>query len=110
MQRIKTCDEHDDCTVITDGNWPDQPGSWRSHAHVDIPAEVRLSIDHPEAMHGKTKVKWRMPTLDEHTALGGTDETHKDLAAAAIKRIEDPKHPLTGKVDEVLAHRPSEEN
>lgn len=49
MQRIETCTEHDSCTVISDGDWPEQLGSWRSHAPSDIPAEVRLSLDNPEA-------------------------------------------------------------
>jgi hypothetical protein len=49
MQRIEKCDEHEHCTLITDGDWPDQPGSWRSHMTADVPAEVRLNIDYPEA-------------------------------------------------------------
>lgn len=50
---------------------------------------------------------WRMPTPAEATwmvnpATGAFDEEqHKDLAAAAIVRIEDPKHPLQGKADDV---------
>jgi hypothetical protein len=54
------------------------------------------------------RVHWRMPTADEAVLMGLTkhdgtldDEMHKDLAAAAVVRIEDPKHPLQGKVDEV---------
>lgn len=49
MQRVDHCDEHEGCTVITDGDWPDQVGSWRSHMSADVPAEVRLSLDNPEA-------------------------------------------------------------
>ena len=49
MQRVETCDEHDDCIVITDGDFPDEPGSWRSHASSDIDPAVRLNLDHPEA-------------------------------------------------------------
>lgn len=49
MQRVEHCDEHDNCTLITDGNWPDEAGSWRSHMPNDVPAECRLNIDYPVA-------------------------------------------------------------
>lgn len=56
----------------------------------------------------KPTVKWRMPSVNEATAMGMTkpdgtfdDEQHKNLGAAAIARIEDPKHPLAGKADDV---------
>lgn len=49
MQTVHHCNEHDNCTVIIAGNWPTEPGSWCSHMDNDIPAEVRLSLDAPEA-------------------------------------------------------------
>lgn len=49
MQRIETCDEHERCTLITDGGWPDEVGSWRSHLTADVDPAVRLNIDFPEA-------------------------------------------------------------
>lgn len=46
-------------------------------------------------------VTWKMPTKDQHAALAGIDgveldESYKDLAAAAVVRIDDPNHPLSG--------------
>lgn len=48
-------------------------------------------------------IRWRMPTPAEAVRMGMTkpdgtfdDDQHRNLAAAAVARIEDPKHPLTG--------------
>lgn len=49
------------------------------------------------------EIRWRMPTAAEAELMGMTKpdgtfdaEQHKNLAAAAVVRIEDPAHPLTG--------------
>ena len=47
------------------------------------------------------RISWRMPTREEAMQLGLDDEQYVDLAAAAVVRIEDDKHPLKGKADDV---------
>lgn len=46
-------------------------------------------------------VKWRMPTRDEAARLGLDADQYADLAAAAVVRIEDTKHPLSGNPTQV---------
>lgn len=48
-------------------------------------------------------VTWRMPTAEEADRIGLDEEAHKDLAAAAAARINDPDHPLTGDVAQIAA-------
>lgn len=56
----------------------------------------------------RNRIAWRMPTAAEAVAMGivkadGTldVERHLDIAAAAIVRIEDPRHPLNARADDV---------
>lgn len=57
MQRIDNCPQHADCTLISDGSWVYEAEhgfvfnglGWVSHLSAEVPAEVRLNLDYPEA-------------------------------------------------------------